>query len=117
MRYAVSLAVLGRYIVVTVGGAAALVSDCGDIRRARRLARAVLRALGLPGRDVRFIAGHMHSPWPPGANHPRRTGPPRAVMPALEWVDVIGCPVPAPTRLPTRRECRDLAREDDGVPW
>lgn len=117
MRWAVALIISDRCIVLCVGGAAALVTDCGDIRGARRLARAVLRALGLPGRDVRRLCGGIHGPGHPAVDPPRRPCPPRAVLPVLEWVDVIGCPVLAPTRLPTRRECRDLAREDHGGPW
>lgn len=107
----------GRYLVLWVGGygitdgAETIVGDRADerdgLRAARRTARAALQALGMPGRDVRRLCGLLHAHHAPGAHAPRRgPGPPRAVMPALEWVDVLACPVPAPVRVPRRLRVR-----------
>lgn len=101
----------GNHIGISVDSVHATLSDCRDVRAARRTARAVVRALGWPGRAVRTVAGwvSMCAPYGFARHHvPRRVGPARAAMPALEWTDVLGCPAPAPAAKRTRRLPRHL---------
>lgn len=109
MTRTVALLKCGPYVVLDIDDVAAVVS-VNDMRAGRRIARAALRALGLPGRDVRRLCGRVHLRYAPGAYAPRRgPGPARAAMPALAWTDALGFPAPAPVRLRSRAQVRRRA--------